>query len=201
MGNKILCENICNKSGFPVCIVQEIYDSIFLEDLISNNLKKVTKVLVCPYNALACSQYKIIKNENCKECLLCNFICKKDIGLLNTIEPHLFKDISKLNVFLKSLNTNMTISTTVKVPGNSRTKRLDIAIKNKNIIYLVKVLNNLDKYNFYKRSYQDIIESYTKKYTEFKFIFYTLIPRTERDTKKNDDMISINNLIEMLVVR
>ena len=201
MENKVLCSNICNKGGFPKCVIQEIFDSISLDDLIINDLKKTTKVLVCPYNAIEYNQKEILRNENCKECSLCEFVCKHEACNFRKLEKHLLKDCLKLNIFLKSFNTDIIVASTVTAPGNSRTKRLDIVAKNKNKIFLIKVLNNLDKYNFYKRSYQDVIDVYSELYGKQQFIFFALVPSSEKQKSKYSDTVSIEDLPEIFTTR
>lgn len=201
MSNKVLCNNICNKIGFPRCVIQEVFDSVSLDDLIKDNLKKTTKVLVCPYNAIEYNQKEVLRNENCKECSLCEFVCKHKNCDFGKIEKHLLKDCVKLNIFLKSFDTDLVVSSTVTAPGNSRTKRLDIVVKNKNKLFLIKILNNLDKYNFYKRSYQDVIDVYNKLYGGHLFIFYALVPNSEKQKSKNSDVVSIEDLSKIFTVR
>lgn len=201
MSNIVLCNNICKKSGFPRCVIQEIFDSVSLDDLIINNLIKTTKAFVCPYNAIEYNPKEILKNKNCKECSLCEFVCKHGACDFNKIEKHILKDCLKLNMFLKAFNTDIVVSSTVTAPGNSRTKRLDIVVKNKNKIFLIKVLNNFDKYNFYKRSYQNVIDVYSKLYDEYKFVFYALVPKLEKQKSRNCDIVSIEDLLKIFAAR
>ena len=194
MSAKIICNTTCRTTELPKCVVQDIYDSIALEDILYNQCTKITKVFVCPKNALKVIDSKVFADDLCDNCSLCKFTCKKQFVEFKKLEKTLFRDLSKLNIFLKSLATNITIASAVKVPGNSRNKRLDIVIKKNNKIYFMKVLNNLDKYNFYKRSYNDVIEEYSAKYPNFEFIFIALLPGSECKVSEHTDTLSLENV-------
>ena len=115
----------------------------------------------------------MIRTDACDNCGMCDFLCNsvsapQQFDLLS-IEKMLVNNLNRLNMVMQVIMPEDTVATEVKAKGNARVKRIDLVIKTNNAIYLVKLLNDLDKYPYYSRSYSDMVGYYNGANNSFAF--------------------------------
>lgn len=170
--------------GYPSCAIFGIANGVLLSDIINECLLKKIQYPVCHKNAQKIESGKMVTGPGCDGCTLCRIACSKSESVaidFRAVEKSVLSDLGRLNIFASSLNKNAVAATEVKTYGNFRQKRVDLVIKHGNSIFLIKVLQNLDKYNFYYRSYDEIIRDCQNRYPEFRFFHKTLIPAGKRE--------------------
>ena len=99
-------------------------------------------------------------------------------------------------MLLKKWNSTLKIASEVLFNGNFRSKRLDLVIINDSKVFLVKILKDINKYDYYNRSLEYIKKEYTLLYSnlEFKSIFLVY----NNSINKNDEsIITINELLNL----
>lgn len=169
----------CINVEYPECAISRIYSLISLESLITREELKATEFPVCHKNAISFSDSKIQINGLCDNCGMCNIACIKNNARIfdESIENIIFSNLSRLNIYIKNILKNFTVATEVKAPGNFRNKRIDLVLMRDNKITIIKVLQNLNKYNFYVRSYNEIISQLSRSYSDKTFSLEVLVPQ------------------------
>lgn len=191
--NKEFCLGCNSGANIPKCAITLISNNAYLEDILSNKKLPTQECLICPENAQEISENGIIITKKCSECTLCmlacpnvNMIFSKDF-FPRSLEKAILNDPGKACILFKCLFSKIQVASEVQVQGNFRTKRIDIVIKYDNNVLLVKLLNNIDKVPFYRRSYDEVIFQYEKNYSEINFKFFCLIPSDKMKNKILDD--------------
>lgn len=193
--------NLCKFKNYPDCVFYNIINSISLEDMLNNDHLPKKSYLVCKNNSQIIKNGKLIINESCNNCNLCKFVCTYKADQYKVDENFLINDIHRLNIFLDVILEKCIVGTEIKANGNFRNKRLDIVIKHKNNIILIKVLTSIDKYGFYMRSYKQVANEYKELYPEYHFSFKCLVDSSFYNKYNNSDfekIVTINKLIEEL---
>lgn len=192
----------CLNEKIPVCTAFDITTSVTVDMLLNNTTLNKTKYLVCHKNAQSINLGVLNRNEKCDECGLCKIACKNNLRIEynSKIEKSVLSDLGRLNIFLSSIYEEAKIATEVKTNGNFRQKRIDAVIVFKNNIILVKVLNNLEKYQFYKRAYDDIVSNYIKTYNDYRISNIFLISSANKEKAKQlgYKCLDINEMNEVI---
>lgn len=182
----------------PTCAIKDIFNGITLNDIISKTKNPASKYLVCHKNAINIDDGSLIISEKCDSCGLCKISCcklmEKDYD--KKIEKPIFAELGRLNILMSNIFPDAFVATEVKTDGNFRQKRIDAVIGKDNSITLIKVLSNIDKYNFYHRSYEKIMEEFKNKYTEINFNIAFIVPESKINKARllGYDVISINEI-------
>ena len=170
----------CTFSQFPNCAIQSIITATPLEDIISGKRVKTVMYPVCHKNAQRIDNGMMVIGDTCDNCMLCDVLCIKSnvvVSCTGTTEKTIFSDLNRFNMYLKQRLTHCTIGTEIKAKGNAREKRIDIVVKKDSIIYLVKMLSDIDKTPYYSRSYMDLVDYYTEHHNGYTFKKIVLIPQ------------------------
>jgi len=188
----------CEFTKYPVCAIQNIISSINFDDIFNNVSHKETPFPICHKNAQSIDGNKIIKKDTCDSCMLCDFVCPFSTKAINTQTEDLALDnLNRLNILLKSSLPGAFVATEVKVKGNSREKRIDLVVKKDTEIFIIKVLSDLNKYNFYTRSYESIANLYSGKYPTYHITKYILINSKKIENALNNEY-NCNTLYELI---
>lgn len=185
----------------PNCIQQKIIIAVRLDDILLEKNLSSTSVLVCHKNAQFLSGNTVILKSNCDHCNLCRiFNGLEKFIFCAPLEKCLFENLNSINMLLRHLFPNLVVATEVKTPGNSRDKRIDLVIKKHKEIFLIKLLNNLDKYNLYNMSYRDIISNNDHVYTKYSFRSIILVPGNKKCVaqKRGLDVMTFEELVQLL---
>lgn len=192
----------CPGVDYPECAVKLINNSILFESMIKHTSFEGERHLVCYKNALTIQNHKIAIGEKCDDCGLCKLSCthNKDLVIEDKVEKTIFSNLGKLNIFLSSVFKSSLVGTEVKTSGNSRQKRIDAVIVNGKNVVLLKVLSNIDKYNFYYRSYLEIKKQCDDLYPEIEINIKMLIPtaKAEKAELLGYDYVCVKNIYEIL---
>ncbi|WP_317368351.1 hypothetical protein [uncultured Tyzzerella sp.] len=165
----------------PLCAVKDIYNGITLNEVISKAKKSASKYLVCHKNAIKIENGAMVITEKCDSCGLCKISCSNQLEKEydKKIEKPIFAELGKLNIFLSNIFSDALVATEVKTEGNFRQKRIDAVIGKENSVILIKVLANVDKYNFYHRSYEEVMKEYKNKYPELGINIVFIVPESK----------------------
>ena len=192
------CSN-CKFIDYPDCVLKNIIKNISFEELLNNKLK-YEQYPVCPLNAQIIHEGKLELTDKCDTCTFCQLLCvnyeKQDLSINNKLEKIFFSDYNRLQMLLKKWNSTLKIASEVLFNGNFRSKRLDLVIINDSKVFLVKILKDINKYDYYNRSLEYIKKEYTLLYSnlEFKSIFLVY----NNSINKNDEsIITINELLNL----
>lgn len=171
----------CPGEKQPSCAIREIYNGITLNEVISKVRTSSLKYLVCHKNAIKIREDSIIISEKCDSCGLCKVSCCNQVEKEydKKIEKPIFAELGKLNILLGNIFVDAFIATEVKTEGNFRQKRIDAVVGKENSITLIKVLANIDKYNFYHRSYEEVMEEYKNKHPEMNVDIVFIVPEAK----------------------
>jgi len=192
----------CNSSNnMPSCGVAKIATKIKLNDFLNNNFDYSVIYPVCPKNALNIINGRISISNECNECNLCVFSCDH-----NNSQPTILIDDCKVleNLFLTNtilkLQLDLPIAIEVKADGNYREKRIDIAIQKDNKVYLIKILSNKNRLNYYLRSYTDIVNDISSIYPNYIFSPIILTSQKVFDTitENSEYCFTLRTLIELI---
>lgn len=179
-------KEFCMKCGkeVPECAVVKLLRKFSIEDLIDGKNLVYQECLVCHKNAQTIGD-KLLINEKCSECCLCQLTCPKvqknwNLTVCESLEPIVLKHYEKLAILIKALYPKKVIGSEVQVKGNYRAKRIDVVVKTKDIVYLIKVLPNIDKVPLYSRSYEEV-KQYYDKIMDIKIITRCLVPKHKKE--------------------
>lgn len=192
---------LCNFDKYPECIICNIINSVSLENLLTNKNLIKNPFLVCKYNAQNFNGKEMQISKLCPNCNLCKIICKFGNKNLIVDEDLLFSELPRLNIYFSNLFTEYQIATEVTVNGNSRKKRLDLVIKRKDKIILIKVLSNIDKYGYYYRSYTETMDELIDEFKNFNFEYKCLVKKSvanKCNELKYKNAITVNGLINIM---
>ena len=170
----------CQGEKQPPCAIKDIFNGITLNEVISKTRNSSSKYLVCHKNAIKIGEDSIIISEKCDSCGLCRISCCKQLNKEydRKIERPIFAELGKLNILLTNIFTDTFVATEVKTEGNFRQKRIDAVVGKEDSIALIKILTNVDKYNFYHRSYE-VMEKYKNKYPEMNVNIVFIVPEVK----------------------
>lgn len=189
----------CKFIDYPDCVLKNIIKNISFEELLNNKLK-YEQYPVCPLNAQIIHEGKLELTDKCDTCTFCQLLCvnyeKQDLSINNKLEKIFFSDYNRLQMLLKKWNSTLKIASEVLFNGNFRSKRLDLVIINDSKVFLVKILKDINKYDYYNRSLEYIKKEYALLYSnlEFKSIFLVY----NNSINKNDEsIITINELLNL----
>ena len=194
------CAN-CKYDSYPPCAIKEILTASTLEDILTASNIKRTRFPVCPVNAQRLVEKTIIKTDSCIQCGLCDILCTEGDTKPTTLndEDVVFSSLSRFNILFSTLLHDCIVASEVKAKGNSRVKRIDVTIKHKEYIYLIKILSDASKIPYYSRSYKDIVDYYSKIYPQIKFKHLIVVPSNKIDILATDEYIhSIETLIKKI---
>ncbi len=196
------CSCIYNSKN-PRCAIYEIISQPNLEDILINKTINKTPFPVCHQNSIKITQAAIKIQENCNNCQLCQIACHQRIipNLdYSILEKSIGNNLNRINILLSSISKNIIVASEVKSKGNYRNKRIDLLIKNRETVLLLKVLEHQDKYNYYSRSYHEIITEYQLKYPNILFIFKALIPTSNIIKAQNNklDFITLEEIVDYI---
>ncbi len=171
----------CQGEKQPPCAIKDIFNGITLNEVISKTRNSSSKYLVCHKNAIKIGEDSIIISEKCDSCGLCRISCCKQLNKEydRKIERPIFAELGKLNILLTNIFTDTFVATEVKTEGNFRQKRIDAVVGKEDSIALIKILTNVDKYNFYHRSYEEVMEKYKNKYPEMNVNIVFIVPEVK----------------------
>lgn len=188
----------CKGEQQPPCAIKNIINGITLNDVISKTKISPSKYLVCHRNAIKLEDDSIIISEKCDSCGLCKISCCKQLSKEydKMIESPIFAELGKLNIFLTDIFPEAFVATEVKAEGNFRQKRIDAVVLKEDTITFIKILTNLDKYNFYHRSYEEIKNECTNKYPKINTDILFIVPEAKLNKAKSlgYDVICINEI-------
>jgi len=177
-------KQFCKRCDFPdeslpKCVATKIATKISLDDFIDGSYTPETLYPICNKNAQRLNEKQLLITDDCNLCYLCYVACPEtdcsNSLILKGANDNILKNLNLTNIVLKYL-LDVPTASEVKAEGNSRQKRIDLVIKNNENIYLIKVLNSLDRLSYYSRSYKEVIEKYKGKYTNNNFLIAFLIP-------------------------
>ena len=196
----------CDSIKHPQCAIFKIINTASLKDILDNIELKAYQYLVCHKNAQKIESGRLISQTKCDYCMLCQIACNKvnscaiEIVNIEKLEKSILNDLGRLNIYASSLNPNSIVASEVKAEGNYRQKRIDLVIKGDTSVVFIKVLQNLDKYNFYYRSYEEIVNGYKELYPEMYFFCKTLVSsdKKERANQLGYDVILIDEIASIL---
>jgi Pyruvate/2-oxoacid:ferredoxin oxidoreductase delta subunit len=194
------CAN-CKYDSYPPCAIKEILTASTLEDTLTANDIKRTRFPVCHVNAQRLVEKTIIKTDSCTQCGLCDILCEEDTvkPTVQNYEEVVFSSLSRFNILFSTLLPDCIVASEVKAKGNSRVKRIDVTIKHKKCVYLIKILSDANKIPYYSRSYKDTVDCYSKIYPQIKFKHLIVIPSNKIDILATDEHIhSIETLIKKI---
>jgi len=190
----------------PECFLIDYYFSkieikcFFIKDYI-NKIKK-HRIFLCPVNALAVDNRRVYKKSNCIQCGLCEL---KYISNHNknsnkeqpNISDYFLTDLKRLSIALKYMLDNDFVVCEVKAEGNYRNKRIDIVYKDSNTVFLVKVLTDINSYEYYKRSYYDILGGIDERYTNTNIQFKILTTPQNKNSRnyEYENLYTLNDII------
>jgi len=176
----------CSFVDYPPCVITSIYNSEYIENIIKGIQMKRKDCFVCHSRSQKLVENRIEIDDNCDQCGLCYDSCPH-YGISNFVpddsamEKAVLKDLKKLNILFQKKFPNCTIVSEVKAKGNSRSKRIDIVIAKGNVMHLVKVLNNIDEYRRYERSYKEIVSDYSAAYSKISFKINFLVSKEKSE--------------------
>lgn len=176
------CSTVSNQK-MPPCVVANIISNIPIEDLINTSEINTKEVFVCPKGAVDIASSRLVINNRCADCMLCALCCPladtSSLSLDVLPEHVLFSTTTTMHILLQSLIPDATVANDVHVIGNSRKKRIDLVIKKKNQIFLIKLLKNTNKMQFYTRSYQEVVDTYQPQFPDHSFHIIALTEKHE----------------------
>lgn len=179
-----MVRNFCKGCGFPAgqlppCAAYEIAAMISLDGFLAGNCGKETVYPVCPKKAQDISGGRLGISESCDECSMCAVACPSSGAasseLLKKDSSEILQNLNLTNIFL-GLLLNTPVASEVKVRGNSRSRRIDIAISHGGEVLLIKVLNSPSRMQFYKRAYEETAAEYNRKLPDLNFRAAFLLP-------------------------
>lgn len=193
-----MIENFCKTCSFkdyPNCMVSKIITNEDFDNFINNNNKYI-EYPVCHKNAQILSNGIMITNPTCDNCGLCKLACVSfeldSIKINDKLENIVFSNLNLLNILLSNItNKNTQIGSEIHFEGNSRNKRIDIVIKHDKKIFLIKLINSVDKRDFYSRSYDEIIDQYSNLYKDYHFDKILLFKRNVNTEFNIDSLIKL----------
>lgn len=189
----------CNFNDYPDCISKKIIRNITFEKLLSDNIT-FEQYLVCPLNAQKLYENKLELTEKCNHCYFCKYLCinnkEQNILKYDQLESIITSDYNKLQILLNKWNPTLKIATEVTFNGNFRTKRLDLVIINNSEVFLVKVLKDINKFDYYKRSYEYIRKEYSTIYNNLNFKPLFLVYSNSNHIQ-DTSIININELLNL----
>ena len=191
---EIFCKK-CSFKDYPNCMVSKIISNEDFDSFIKNNHKYV-EYPVCHKNAQILEDGIMTITPTCDDCGLCKVSCinlKSNIIQINDqLEKIVFSNIDLLNILLSNAASgNIQIGSEIHFEGNSRNKRIDIVIKKDEHFFIIKVINSIDKKDYYSRSYDEIIEQYSKLYTDYHFEKILLFKRNVDEEYNIDSLIKL----------
>jgi hypothetical protein len=193
-----MIESFCKKCSFkdyPNCMVSKIITNEDFNNFINNNNKYI-EYPVCHKNAQILNDGIMTPNPTCDNCGLCKLACVSldlDSTQINEqLENIVFSNLNLLNILLSNItNENIQVGSEIHFEGNSRNKRIDIVIKHDKKIFLIKLINSVDKREFYSRSYDEIINQYSNLYKDYQFDKILLFKRNVNTDFNIDSLISL----------
>ena len=193
----------CDSIQYPQCAIFKIINTASLKALLDGKDLETNPYLVCHQNALKIESGKMISLSKCDNCMLCKIACNKISSCtieIGDIEKSILNDLGRLNIYASSLNPNSLVATEVKADGNYRQKRIDLVIKKNTSVVFIKVLQNIEKYKFYYRSYEEIAISYKQLYPKVDFYCKTLVPsyKKERANQLGNEVILVKDIAAIL---
>lgn len=194
----------CVFEKYPCCAIQTIVSAIDIDSMFENGAVKGILYPVCHNNAQLIVDNKIIKNNSCDDCMLCDVICPSsnttDTICINT-EKIALGNLNRLNILLKNMLPNTLVATEVKAKGNAREKRVDLVIRKDKHLFVGKVLSDIDRYSFYKRSYEEITDYYAKKYEDYSIYIFMLLSSTRMDLARSKGLAckTINEMVREIM--
>jgi len=152
-------------------LIDDYFSKLEIKYFFNKYINKIKnyKIFLCPVNALVLDGKRVYKEKHCIQCGLCELkyisIQKESTNKeLPIISDYLLTDLKRLSVALKYMLDNDFVVCEVKAEGNYRNKRIDIVYKDSDTVFLVKVLTDINSYEFYKRSYDDILSGLDEIY-------------------------------------
>lgn len=172
---------------FPPCATYKIATMIPLDNFAAGNYQREKIYPLCHKNAQKINNNQLIISDECDCCNMCKVACPElniDNTLILEYDDHIIlKDLNLTNIAL-TLLLGIPVASEVKTAGNCRQKRVYIAIKNENNLYLIKVLHSVAKIDFYNRSYKEIVSQYNKQYTGMNiYVAFLLSEKIYSDVK------------------
>ena len=188
----------CQGEKQPPCAIKDIFNGVTLNEVISKTRNSSSKYLVCHKNAIKIEDGTIVISEKCDSCGLCKVSCcmQPNKEYDSKIEKPIFAELGKLNILLTNIFAEAFVATEVKTEGNFRQKRIDAVVGKEDSIVLIKILTNIDKYNFYHRSYEEVVEEYKNKHPELKMDIAFIVPEAKVEKAKllGYDVICIDEI-------
>jgi hypothetical protein len=145
--------------------------------------------------------------SNCIDCNLCLLLCRctnvhqLENDIIAKCEPVVFVDTAKLAILLQKAHPQATIIHKLGVPGNYREKKIDLVLFKNTHLYLIKVLQNTTKYNYYVRSYSEVMPYIHSTYPNFTPMIIVLVPdnveidRIHNMSNSNVKTLKLNNIL------
>lgn len=189
----------CSFEKYPPCCICSIANGVSLTDILDEKQLKTSPYPVCGKLAQKIEQNQMHRLSGCNDCQLCEIVCKGKIDTISDVdllEKTVLSDLGKLNIYVSTVIPDAVVATEVKVPGNSRRKRIDLVIRQGQKVFLIKTLQDIEKYPFYLRSYREIITGFEKTYPSLSFFCQFFIPRAkiEKANKREYHYILIDNI-------
>ncbi len=154
-----------------------------INHLFESDLSQYSKqsIILCPADALRIEGTSIHKTSDCFQCGLCDlkyYYNNKNTQTLKkpTVSDYFLSDIQRLCIVLKySLGESLPVFCEVNVDGDFRNKRIDIVYRENSTIMILKALSNVDRYQYYNRSYDDIAKTLREKHPSFRIKIKLLV--------------------------
>lgn len=159
------CDSCIKSLQIPPCAIYYLPKTKTLIDILLNkNNNEFLEAFICPVNAQNFDIGKIAFNNNCLSCNLCVACCihnkdKFEVNLFNleAMQQILFESILTMTVALNIyFQPNYIFYPEVSAKGHARNKRIDIVATNKNLVFIIKIIKDVEKVSYYIRSYADI---------------------------------------------
>lgn len=197
----------CTDDATPPCIVSQKPINHNLDNILSGTITdSCVELFSCPVDSQEFVNGKLIITEKCIDCGICINRCiyvdQKPIYVKMKDEKKLLASLPHVRLYLETFTNGFRFYDEVATEGHSRSKRIDVLGINNKELLLIKILTDNNKIDFYRRSYENIIDKYREKIIDYKISIVFLVTassanRISRELQGNNTRVTdIESLIE-----